>query len=514
MNGSTASRKRKALSLKNDFQYYAKHCLKIKTKSGEIVSLELNRAQQHIHGKIEEQKAATGRVRAIILKGRQQGCSTYVEGRFFHAVTQSKGLDAYILTHEQKATDNLFGMAVRFLEYSPRYVKPLTDTANAKELRFGGLDSGYRVGTAGSKGVGRSSTSQLFHGSEVGYWSNAAEHATGVMQAVGDIDGTEIILESTANGIGNYFHSQWKLAESGQSDYIAIFVPWYWQEEYRKSGDIVKTDEEIFLAKRYQLDDAQINWRRNKIIELSASGADGLKSFKQEYPMNAAEAFQVSGGDGLITAHACLKARKAKVGGNGPLIVGVDPSRGGDRFAMIKRQGRKAYDKQSWTGEQVDSLGKAVSKCKKVLDEACPIAGKRPDMMFVDSGGGADLVDRLHELGYEDRVKAIAFGASPLDEDRYKNKRAEMWGLLATWIKDENLDVEIPDDDEMQADLCASPYERDSLDRIILWKKEKIKKEYGFSPDFGDALALTFAEPVREANSIGPELTIPNSWMG
>ena len=515
MSGSIVSaRKKKATNLKRDFQFYAKHCLKIKSKSGDLVAFELNEAQQFIHSAIERQRESTGRVRAIILKGRQQGCSTYVEGRYFHLATMSKGIDAYILTHEQKATDNLFSMAARFLENCPRHVKPMADTANAKELRFGGIDSGYKVGTAGSKGVGRSSTSQLFHGSEVAYWPNAAEHAKGIMQAVGDLPGTEIILESTANGIGNYFHSQWKLAESGQSDYIAIFVPWYWQSEYRKSGEIKKTEDEIILAKAYSLDDEQINWRRNKIIELSVAGADGEKAFRQEYPMNAAEAFQVSGGDGLITAHACLKARKAKVGGNGPLIVGVDPSRGGDRFAMIKRQGRKSHGKQSWTGEQVDSLGKAVSKCKKVLDEVCPIAGKRPDMMFIDAGGGADLVDRLHELGYEGRVKAIAFGSSPLDEDRYKNKRAEMWGLLATWIKDENLDVEIPDDDEMQADLCASPYERDSLDRIILWKKEKIKKEYGFSPDFGDALALTFAEPVREANSIGPELTIPNSWMG
>ena len=63
-----------------------------------------------------------------------------------------------------------------------------------------------------------------------------------------------------------------------------------------------------------------------------------------------------------------------------------------------------------------------------------------------------------------------------------------MWGLLNGWLTDENLMVQIPDDDEIQADLCASPYERDSHDRMVLWKKEKIKKEFGFSPDDGDAL--------------------------
>ena len=58
--------------------------------------------------------------------------------------------------------------------------------------------------------------------------------------------------------------------------------------------------------------------------------------------------------------------------------------------------------------------------------------------------------------------------------------------------------VKIPDDDEMQADLCASPYSYDSKDRRVLWSKDRIKEKYGFSPDYGDAGALTFAEPVRQ----------------
>ena len=45
--------------------------------------------------------------------------------------------------------------------------------------------------------------------------------------------------------------------------------------------------------------------------------------------------------------------------------------------------------------------------------------------------------------------------------------------------------------------VCASPYDRDSNDRRVLWAKDKIKSQLGFSPDYGDAGALTFAEPVR-----------------
>ena len=490
----------KRVRLKDDFEFYARNCLFIRTKDAGTEKFVLNKAQRYIHEKIEAQRKETGKVRAIILKGRQQGTSTYVEGRFMWRVTHSKGVRAFILTHEDDATQNLFDMAKRYYDRLPQVVRPQTSASNAKELIFPILDSGYKVGTAGNKTVGRSQTNQFFHGSEVAFWANAAEHAKGILQTVPDAEGSEVIYESTANGVGNFYHAQWKLAESGQSEFIGIFVPWYWQDEYTKK---VPTDfaydspEEEELADLNGLTAGQVLFRRSKIVELSAGGADGAKAFQQEYPMNAAEAFQVSGEDGLITPISVMRARKATVNTSGPLVVGVDPSRGGDRFSMIKRCGRRLYDKKNWTGDQVDTLGKAVSKCKAVLDEVCPIAGKVPDMMFIDAGGGADLVDRLHELGYEKRVKAIYFGSSPLDGKKYLNKRAEMWGLAATWLQDENLEVQIPDDDELQADLCASPYTRDSHDRIALWKKDKIKKEYGFSPDDGDATALTFAEPVK-----------------
>jgi len=485
--------------LKDEFPFYARNCLIIRSKAAETVSLKLNTAQLYIHKLIQEQLGATGKVRAVILKGRQQGASTYIQARFTWRTTHRKGVRAFILTHEDDATQNLFSMGKRYYENLPPFVKPSISASNAKELHFNKLDSGYKVGTAGNKSVGRSQTNQFFHGSEVAFWPNAAEHAKGILQTIPDMDDTEIIYESTANGLGNFFHQQWKLAEAGLSEFIAIFVPWFWQDEYRKKlpEDFYKTDEEQDLSVLYDLDDEQVYFMRQKIIELSADGTDGSKAFKQEYPMNASEAFQVSGGDGLILANDIVKARKNKCNPIGPYVVGVDPSRGGDRFSVIKRMGRKSWGLKSYTGDQVDKLGKAVSICKTILDTVDPTAGKKPDMMFLDAGGGIDIVDRLHELGYQDRVKAIYFGSTPLNTEKYKNKRCEMWGELNLWLKDENLAVELPDSDTLQADLCASPYDRDSHDRICLWKKERIKSKYGFSPDEGDAAALTFAEPVN-----------------
>lgn len=92
------------LRLKEDLEFYSRNCLKIRTKTGKVESFSFNKAQRYIHERLEEQRATTGKVRALILKGRQQGCSTYVGARYYHATTWARGLRTFILTHEDQAT--------------------------------------------------------------------------------------------------------------------------------------------------------------------------------------------------------------------------------------------------------------------------------------------------------------------------------------------------------------------------------------------------------------------------
>src|SRR5262245_6141361 len=84
--------------LDNDYPFFAGQILRIRTKNGAIAPLVFNRAQEHIHDELEAQLANLGRVRALILKGRQQGCSTYIGGRYYHRASRNKGLRVYILT--------------------------------------------------------------------------------------------------------------------------------------------------------------------------------------------------------------------------------------------------------------------------------------------------------------------------------------------------------------------------------------------------------------------------------
>lgn len=501
-NSPSLSGNEKAIrqKLKDDLEHYAGKCLKIRTKAGEIHSLALNRAQQYLHQRLETQKYKTGKVRAIILKGRQQGCSTYVGGRFYHRATHSKGYRVFILTHEQEATDNLFDMANRFHEHCPSPVKPHTGASNAKELDFDLLDSGYKVGTAGTKAVGRSQTVQLFHGSEVAFWPHASTHVAGVLQAVPDLPGTEIILESTANGIGNFFHQQWQEAESGISEYEAIFIPWYWQDEYIKpvNPDFVLTDEEIEYHEAYNLTLPQIAWRRNKIIEL---GDDLL--FKQEYPATAAEAFQLTGHDSFIPAALVLKARKNKTDAYGPLVIGADPARyGNDRFSIAWRQGRKISKIENKS--KIDTVSGA-NWIKTIIDNDKPVR------VFIDVGGiGGGVVDILKSWGepYSKVIKAINFGGEPQEfiaKGGPRNRRAEMWKRSKEWLED-IAGVDIPDSDALQADACAPGYKYDMNSRLLLESKEDMRRKGIRSPDEWDAVALTFAEPVTEPKGLALNL--------
>lgn len=318
--------------LKADFVHYAEKCLKIRTKSGAIRPFELNAAQIYIHGALEAQLNKTGRVRALILKGRQQGCSTYVEARFYWKVTHSPGTRAFILTHLDEASRNIYQIAKRFHENCPAIVRPRAGLSNSRELFFDKLDAGYQVGTAKSQGVGRSNTLQYFHGSEVAYWANAADHMSGILQAVPDAAGTEVILESTSAGAGGLFYNLCQDAIKGRSDYQFIFVPWFWQDEYRKAppDDFAPTAEEIEYKTEHRLDDAQLCWRRHKIYELGSPW-----TFRREYPATAEEAFQADRPGALWTRDTIHRNRKheADLPPLKRIVVAVDPATTSSRYS-------------------------------------------------------------------------------------------------------------------------------------------------------------------------------------
>jgi hypothetical protein len=193
----------------------------------------------------------------------------------------------------------------------------------------------------------------------------------------------------------------------------------------------------------------------------------------------------------LIPAGLVEKARKRKVEPNPKeeVIMGVDVARFGDDETVIAiRRGRNAYHEPWLVFSKLDTM-QTAARVAREFDRI------KPHALFVDETGvGAGVVDRLRQLGYP--VMPVNFGSKPddLTDAKVANKRAEMWVRMKEWLQGE---VGIPDDPKLEADLTSVEYKFDANNAILLERKEDMKKRGLASPDRGDALALTFAYPVR-----------------
>lgn len=279
--------------LRDDFTFYAANALKIRTKAGEIKPLVLNEAQVHFNDQIEKQRRATGMIRAIILKGRQQGLSTVIGGRLVFRTTQHEARKALVVAHKADSTRALFDMTRRYYDNLPEVLKPSTKYSSRSELQFDRLQSSYIVATAGGDSIARGETLQFVHLSEVAFWakSSAADNFNGLMKAVPNEPGTEVYIESTANGVTGVFAEVWRGAVDGTNGFLPIFIPWFWTKEYRLTvpADFVRTPDEDGLVEKFGLDDEQLVWRRREIA------TNGLDLFRQEYPCEPEEAFLTTG---------------------------------------------------------------------------------------------------------------------------------------------------------------------------------------------------------------------------
>lgn len=513
----------RAAMWKADFKRFAREALKIRTKSGDLEPLTLNEAQDILHAAAEEQLIAENWVRLAGMKGRRQGFSTYVAARGYWRSTLWDRQNIYILSHEMTASTKLFDMVALMQEKHP--LPPKVGADNAKELEFPKRGSTYTVATAGQKAGGRGGGVSFFHGSEVAWWTNAADHFSASVQAVdevrgvwgvlwrepsrplpfeagkGEIEGwvkppSEIWLETTSAGPTGEFYRRYNDAMKKIGRYRAVFVPWTVQSEYVEAGDFVasqEADEEGELTEEeyqeaYNLSDGQMLWRRSKIHELG-----GIGKFRQEYPIDVTEAFAAADIEGVFIKPAyVLRARKRKMEmPDAPLIIGVDPAgAGGDRFAVAFRRGDKIF--------RVDARNKlehheAVAWLSAIIDEW------QPNRMCIDRGSmGQAIISALRAQNdkYASIVKGIDFGgtskaklANPKRAGPW-NIRAEIYGELRDFLSEGG---SIPDDDDLASDMSGPKTKWRANNDWLLESKTEMKARGLRSSDLSDACALTFA---------------------
>ena len=193
-----------------------------------------------------------------------------------------------------------------------------------------------------------------------------------------------------------------------------------------------------------------------------------------------------------------------------PIVVGVDPARGGmDSTVIVVRQGRDIVAIKRFKGDDT------MTTVGNVIDA---IEEYKPALTVIDEGGlGYGILDRLTEQRY--KVRGVNFGWKDKNPVMWQNKRSEMWGAMRDWLKT----AAIPRDRQLKADLIGPMRKFNSSGAIILESKKEMRSRGLASPDAADALAVTFAYPVasrgynakqtvRRAYEGGGGVT--SSWMG
>lgn len=300
-------------SFVGDYNLYFEKCLKIRNKDAQIVPFQTNEAQDKLIKIINDWKASEPNeskrptLYIIILKARQLGFSTATEGVFFHDLNFSFNKVAMIVSFDEDSAVTINDMADRFYKYMPQVLKPKRRPSRNKGILFEnpkfdnsqpisktndpGLQNKFLVETAKNLNAGSSYTINYLHISELAKWDKPEETMTSIMQSVPDY-GAIVIVESTAKGM-NYFQELWDNADRKKNNYVPLFVAWFENPQYRAAyTGFELSGYELELQQAYNLDNEQLQWRRNTIKDKLNGDAN---TFKQEYPCNPMEAFLTTG---------------------------------------------------------------------------------------------------------------------------------------------------------------------------------------------------------------------------
>lgn len=286
----------------------------------------------------------------------------------------------------------------------------------------------------------------------------------------------------------------WEVAEGGLTDGEPMFF--VFGNPTRNSGRF----RECFGRSTHRWNTRQIDSRRAKMTNktLIAQWEKDWGDDSDFFRVRVRGVFPRGGDMQFIPSDSVTEAMKRGSGryiGNDPLIAGVDLARGGEDNCMI--QFRRGWDAKSEKvyripGEKSRDSSKVVSLLTVLYDR------HKPDVMFIDETGlGGPICDRMVQLGYH--CIGVNFGGSADEKKFYRNKAAEMWSRMRDWVMKGGA---IVDDPELESDLTHREYGHNEKDQLCLEKKDDMKKRGMKSPDWGDALALTFAYdvPPREVD--------------
>lgn len=316
-------------------------CVKIVDKRKRLVPAIAHPWQLELDERLEAQRTAGKPMRAIILKARKLGFSTWIVLKMLQRVTQLPYQGAIVVAQDTKTAGQIFNMAKIGHAHLPTAadlglgfnIKPAligsSFSANgqkymefgepSRKMRSEGVtgESIFEIDTARSPEAGRGYTPSALHLSEVARWEGelATRKMLAVLNALPYELETMCCLESTANGL-NHFYRRYMSAKAGAEDpdtgesYFVLFVPW-WRDpaasilfetaaqrerfvetigDTKTYGEVVADEPE--LIELYALSPEQLAWRR---MMIRSQHENNVELFRQENPASDEEAFIGSG---------------------------------------------------------------------------------------------------------------------------------------------------------------------------------------------------------------------------
>lgn len=183
--------------------------------------------------------------------------------------------------------------------------------------------------------------------------------------------------------------------------------------------------------------------------------------------------------------------------------IGCDTARfGDDPNVFFPRQGLLALSPVEMRHARGPALAARVALMKQRW-------GGHVAIFVDDTGGyGATLIDALFTAG----VKTIPVAFSGKAQDpRYENKRAENWWRMAEWVKTYGM---LPNMPAIVPELTKVEYTFTKKGKFIIESKQQIKSKIGHSPNYADALSLTFSNPELPDADEDHELAEVAAGMG
>ncbi len=298
------------IRLKHDFEYWAKSTAIISDKGkGRDIPFTLNRAQRIYLKEMEKLRIAERPIDIILCKARQWGGSTLTQlYMLWIQLVHKSNWNSVICGDIEKQSSVVAGMLSKVVNHYPRWATggqklttfPFQGTRNSRVINIG--NSRYSLGSSQKPDSLRSEDISMAHLTEVGLWkATAGRKPEDLVQSIfGSIASgpyTVKVMESTAKGVGNFFHRTWIDATEGRNNFTPVFIPWYSIDLYSKPiskheyGSFIESmndyEKELF---RIGATLEAINWYRDKRLEI----CDEWRLFS-EFPSTANEAFQSTG---------------------------------------------------------------------------------------------------------------------------------------------------------------------------------------------------------------------------